>query len=565
MSDHDAEHEPKSEDHPQAVEKTSRWPGWIWSIPLAAMAIVAYLGFQQFAQSGPTVHVTFPVVGGLQAENTKVEYQGMEVGKVAEVRLRKDLAHVDVTLDMNPDMAGHLGKGTRFWIAGQPSITDLASIRSVITGPHIGVEPHPGDTQDHYDGLAKKPVNAYARQGTHYVLVADKLGSVTHGSTVTWHDMQVGEVEDTKLTQDRSHFTVDIFVSAPYDAMIHSGTRFWDAGAVQLATGNGGPKLEFQSLPALFQGAVALETPPEPAAGPRAKADTQFTLYRSKSRAEHAPDDTSVQYRVVFHASDAGGLDAGSPVMLMDKQIGTVTDSHLQYQPDSGTLDEIVTLGVEPWRIRLAGNKKWGDDRRAQMDEFMRKLIAQGMRARIGSTIPLVGGKTVELAFVSGPDPASLGGGDPPELPTGPESGIDGVLAAVNGVAAKINAIPLDQIAQNIHAVTQRLAALSESPQLQQSLENVEQAIDNVKQVTADAKGEVKPILDAVHRAAREAQSAVESARGLLTSNQFARNTPGQGNIGETLYEVSKAARSLRELADYLDRNPSALLKGRGG
>src|SRR6185312_3739829 len=98
------------------------------------------------------------------------------------------------------------------------------------------------------------------------------------------------------------------------------------------------------------------------------------------------------------------------------------------------------------------------------MDDFMRKLIAQGMRARIGSTIPLVGGKTVELAFVSGPDPASLGSGDPPELPTGPESGIDGVLAAVNGVAAKINAIPLDQIAQNIHAVTQRLAALSESP-----------------------------------------------------------------------------------------------------
>ena len=170
MSDNDAEHPHKAEDHPQAVEKRSRWPGWIWSIPLAAMAIVAYLGFQQFAESGPTVHVTFPVVGGLQADNTKVEYEGMEVGQVSKVRLRKDLQHVDVTLEMKPDMKGHLGKGTRFWIAGQPSITDLASIRSVITGPHIGVEPHPGDTQDHYDGLAKKPVNAYARQGTHYVL-----------------------------------------------------------------------------------------------------------------------------------------------------------------------------------------------------------------------------------------------------------------------------------------------------------------------------------------------------------------------------------------------------------
>jgi paraquat-inducible protein B len=35
--------------------------------------------------------------------------------------------------------------------------------------------------------------------------------------------------------------------------------------------------------------------------------------------------------------------------------------------------------------------------------------------------------------------------------------------------------------------------------------------------------------------------------------------------IGSTLQEVSRAARSLRVLADYLERHPDALLRGKPG
>ncbi|OYV36253.1 MAG: hypothetical protein B7Z80_16150, partial [Rhodospirillales bacterium 20-64-7] len=69
------------EQTPQAVEKQSRWPGWIWSVPIAALAIVAYLTFQQFAQRGPSVTVIFPTAD-IKADSTKVKYEGMEVGEV---------------------------------------------------------------------------------------------------------------------------------------------------------------------------------------------------------------------------------------------------------------------------------------------------------------------------------------------------------------------------------------------------------------------------------------------------------------------------------------------------
>ncbi len=67
---------------PQAEEKRSRWFGWIWAVPIAALFIVGYLVLRQFNQQGPSVVVTFEGAGGVQADNTKVQYEGLDVGKV---------------------------------------------------------------------------------------------------------------------------------------------------------------------------------------------------------------------------------------------------------------------------------------------------------------------------------------------------------------------------------------------------------------------------------------------------------------------------------------------------
>ena len=61
-----------SDEPRQAVEQPSRWPGWIWAIPIAAVGIVGYLAFQQIAASGPDVTVIFPTGGGIKAGDTKV-------------------------------------------------------------------------------------------------------------------------------------------------------------------------------------------------------------------------------------------------------------------------------------------------------------------------------------------------------------------------------------------------------------------------------------------------------------------------------------------------------------
>lgn len=548
---------------PSAKEEKSRWPGWIWAVPIAAVAIVAYLGFKQLAATGPEIAVIFPEAEGISANQTPVEYQGLKVGEVESVKLEKDLKHVRANIRMSSDMEGHLGPGTLFWIAG-PSLTNLSSIRSVISGPNIGIEPRNGPKQSSYHGLAQAPAVQEIQPGRRYLLHTARLGNVSPRAPVYFHGMAVGRVEELSLNSDQT-FTIPIFVREPYAKLVHDGTRFWSAGAVQMSMQGEGPRVQFQSLPSLLSGAIAFDTPSRAEAGREAGEDHVFKLYQDRQEAENAPSPDSVTYHVTF-GPDAGGLKVGAPVKLAGSVVGSVQQANLEYDPATGRLSEQATISVDPSRITLAGGGSWPAGRREPVDAFIDRLIGEGLRARAGSAIPLVGPKDVELAFVQGAPVAALSTGSPPTLPTDAEGGgIQGVMTALNDIASKLDGVPLEQISNNIQTVTSRLAALSNSPQLTQSFDNLNRSLSNVEQLTASAKTDLPEVLSSLRHVASEAQRTVADAQHLISTT--AGSGPmgmNQAGLSQTLYELSRAAESVRQLADYLDHHPSALIRGRG-
>jgi paraquat-inducible protein B len=152
-----------------------------------------------------------------------------------------------------------------------------------------------------------------------------------------------------------------------------------------------------------------------------------------------------------------------------------------------------------------------------------------------------------------------------PEIPTGPASGVSGIMASFSSVATKLDAVPFDQIADNVHEITGRLAGLSKSPQLTESLQRLDDTVGNVDQITHEARTQVGPLIASLHRLANQADSTVAAARDVISSSPLRASQPETEGLGNTLYELTRAARSVRELADYLDRHPEALLHGRGG
>lgn len=558
-------------DPPEARQRHSWWPGWIWAVPIAVLGIVVWLGIRHFEERGPKVVVTFDTAGGVTPSDTKIKYKDMVVGEVEAVQLKPDMRHVDVTLRLNSEMSGHLGTGTRFWIEGQSlSLTNLSAIKTLVSGPFIGVDPHPGDTVDHVQGLTQPPVLKAEPAGTRYTLHSGRLGSISRGSPIYYLDQRVGEVQGYHMTKAADGFDVYGFIEAPYDKLVHSDSRFWNASSVQLSTKGDGPSLHLQSLPALLEGAIAFDTPDrdrsvEDQSANQAGQDKTFTLYESKGAAEHAPDPADVPYRVTF-TGQSGGLQDNAPVMLEGNRVGTVRDSALRYDPTTGKLSTMATIVLDPRRIQVAGGEPLaGGHSRAPTDAMMRRLIDEGLRAELGKTTPLIGGTMVTLRFVPGAQPAALGKGTVPEIPTGSGTDLDAVIAKAGDVMDKIDRLPLTGIANDIHQTTQKLASLSQSPELSDSLRHLDQSMTNIDRVTTQARAEVGPILAQIRSTAREAQQTLASVQSIMGGGARAGEQPDTAGLPSTLYELKRAARSLRELSDYLDRHPEALLQGKRG
>lgn len=542
---------------PWVEQRRSRWPGWIWAIPIAALAVVAWLVYDQLASGGPLVTIEFPRSGGVSV-GTTVQYQGMHIGDVTKVTLEPDLQHVRVQARLQPQMARHLGAGTEFWIEG-PNLGDLSSFKAIIAGPTIGILPRSGSKQRSYAGLMDPPALEDVVPGTHFVLSASDLGSLGMGSPVYFRNLRVGKVISTAFQPDQT-FRASIFIRQPYDALVHEGTRFWNAGAVQISFGSTGPRLQLQSLASLLQGAVAFETPEPAQHGPVAADRHAFSLYDSQDAAEYAPGQDAALYNVVFGV-DAAGLATGAPVRLAGRQVGTVLHSTLTADATGSTLQQHVTLAIEPRRLGLDTTPNPG----AAMNTLMQHLIARGLRAQLGSALPVIGPPDVELAFVPDAPAATLTAGNPPSLPTAPGgAGIQGMMVALNTIANKFNGIPLDQIADNLRVATARLDDLVASPHLADSIDALNRSLDNVDRVTESARYELPEILTALRRVATEAEGTVGQARELIASTAgvgpMGLNSAG---LGQTLFEVSRAAQAMRELAEFLTRNPSALIQGR--
>ena len=546
---------------PEADYHSSRWPGWIWSVPIAAIGIAIWLGIRSFASTGPEVTVVFPQVANIKAGDTMVKFQNLVVGQVEAVKLEKDLRHIRVKLNLHADMAGHLGKGTRFWISGgKPSLSNLSSIRSIISGPSIGIQPAPGRAHSTYQGLAEKPVLSFGEEGTSYVLHTDKLGSVQRGTPIYYLGQEVGTVRDTHMVKGQS-FDITAFIDKPYNEFVHAGTRFWSAGAVSLETGGTGPSLQFQSIPSLIEGAIDFATPQGAAQGPVSKSGDGFTLYSGKNAALYARGPDTVLYRLQFPSS-SGSLAAHAAVTFQGTRIGSVVRSTLFYNPSTGDAGIDAVIGIDPSRITLAAKDKWTNPR-AQMDAMLNRLLSQGMRATLVSSPPVIGSDTVALRLAHD-TPAKLGSGTIPEIPTTAGGGVSGIMAKANDIVNKINQMPLPRIASNLDETASHVAALTSSPALGETLDNAARTTQHLDHMTHDMEYRIPGMLTQLRLALDKTTDALTSTQRLLASGSSSLSSPEAAGLPRTLYEVQRAARSLRALTDFLDRHPAALISGRG-
>lgn len=566
---------------PKAVVKTKRSFSIVWLVPVVALVIGGWLGYKALTTKGPTITITFETAEGLEAGKTRIKYKDVEMGQVDSVVLSEDLSHVILTASLVKGAERHLSDKTRFWVVrARVAAGEVSGLGTLFAGAYIGMEPKQGKPAITFKGLEVPPVITEGLPGRHFVLRASKLGSLDINAPVYHRQIKAGQVVAYEMEKAGQAVILKIFVNAPYHELVRQSTRFWNASGLDVAMDASGIRINTESLLSVMSGGIAFETPANLEAGEPAKEGQEFFLYETKeaTRAEAY----TVKNRWLLHFSGSvRGLTIGAPVEFRGIRVGQVLDVKLRFNLKDVDFRIPVLVELEPARLEAEDIGTSVSERREVMD----RLVEKGLRAQLKSGSFVTGQLYVDLDLHPNAAPAKINwNAANPEFPTVP-SQMDELTMSLTGLMEKLKRFPLEEIGVGLKDTVQGAGRLVNSPDLIQAIKDLQGTLDAFKNVAVGLDREVMPDLKkaaggfseamkdtqglvkalrsdltpALHQAVVEAQKTLVAAQTTLSSE-----SPLQHELKRVLSELSAAARSIRVMADYLERHPDALIRGKG-
>jgi paraquat-inducible protein B len=516
----------------------------VWLVPIGAVALVVWLAWRSLSDRGPAVTISFRNAEGLQAGQTKVQHRNVDLGTVESLELTSDMSRVIVHARMKRAATDHLTTNTRFAIiAPHVGVGGISGLSTIVSGSYIEMYPgKPGEPKRDFVGLGEPPVLQPDTRGRSFTLLANDLGSLTRGSPISYRGVTIGEVEDYSLRPGNQGVTVTAFIRSPHEDLVHPETRFWNAGGVDLTLGSQGLRIRANSWEQLLSGGIAFDTPDEALSKPASNPGSVFGLYDNRRAAERAPLGPTLIYVADFEGNQRN-LDAGTAVELQGVEVGEVTQAHLTYDDRHHTLVTRATFYIDPQRVHIMNMPRPANsDPQEAVRQWIGKLVGDGLRAQVSSASFLTGIKLVGLEMVPNAPRASLEReGDYVKMPSTSSGDLTAVL-------------------QNLQNVLKNIDRATSGPQLGHALQSLDDTLSRLDKVTRDIEPDIKSLIKSLRDTADSAQNTLNTVQGLMGNT-----APTGTDLPRLMRELTEAARSVRGLADYLDRHPESLLRGRKG
>jgi paraquat-inducible protein B len=528
--------EPGSADYPEAVAKPrSRWRvQLVWLVPLVAVLIGGWLAVQSILEKGPTITISFATGEGLEAGKTKIKFKNVDIGVVNSVVLSPDHKSVIASADLAKDAASMLVDDTRFWVV-RPRISGgtVSGLGTLLSGSFVGMDIG-SQTKQRRDfvGLETPPVFAAGVPGREFVLKSENMGSLDVGAPVFFRRLQVGQITSYALDPDGSGVTLHVFVNAPYDKYVKGDTRFWQASGVDVSLDTNGVKVNTESLVSILIGGLAFQSPPDSVEIAEAAAKSEFQLFNDRAEAMKRHDRIVDTYVFNFKES-VRGLTVGAPLDFRGIVVGEVTAIYTRFDPVTKEFSIPVEVHLFPERF-TSRYESGGQGGRLSKDprQMAQWMVEHGFRGQLRTGNLLTGQLYIALDFFPNAPKATMEWGKGPhELPT-VTGNLQGLQESITSLVAKLNKIPFDGIGKNLNQTLRDASALLKS-----------------------LDGEVIPEARSTLAAARDALLSVN--RTLHPDSALAQSTV------DTMRELSRTAASFRALADYLERHPEALIRGK--
>jgi paraquat-inducible protein B len=538
-------------------------PSIVWIIPVVTLLVGTWLVFKTLSEQGPLVSISFKTAEGIEVGKTKIKYKNVDIGTVEDIRFSDDFSNVILTAEFNQGSEKFLKRSTRFWVVKpQLGLQGATGLSTLVSGAYIEIEPGPGADQRHFVGLEKQPVVKADEQGVEVTLVTQKLGSVDLGSPIYYQGLLAGEVLGHELGNDRKSVYIHAFIKDPFDQLIRGNTNFWNVSGINLSMGADGFKVRTESIRSMIYGGIAFDTPETLEQATTDIDNLVFTLHDNFESIQENSYTRKLKFMMFFDSS-VRGLSMGAPVEFKGIKVGSVLDVRLEFDNEDTSFRIPVLIEIELQRIIERGNEE-----SSSTYETLNKLVERGLRARLQTGSLLTSQLYVDLDMHPG-TPINISGEETlfPELPTLASTNFGAITASAESLLAKFNAIDIHEVTnvilstiKNVDETVSNVNELISIPGLPQAIENMKVSLSNFKSIMQKVDGSnIQEAINAGH-------SALESLTVTLdkTNNVLEPNSPAQYNLIKLTGELEETARSIRSLVETLERNPQALIFGKG-
>jgi paraquat-inducible protein B len=521
----------------------------VWIIPILAAVVALGIAIQRVRNSGPDINIVVKSASGIEAGKTLIKYKDVTIGHVTTVQLSDDYRQVLVSAQIDKHAAGLIVEDAKFWVvAPHVSLSGVSGLNTLLSGQYIGFQAGTSLKRGHdYSALEVAPIVA-DQPGRRLRLKAKTLGSIGIGAPIYYRSMPVGQVEAYDLAADGESIEATIFVNAPYDKYVTSGSRFWNASGVDVTAGANGVEIHTESIVSVLVGGVGFDVPEFVPPGEPAAANAEFPLYQSRILAMTIPDAIE-QHFVLFFNESLRGLVVGAPVTLFGLPVGRVAEVGLSFDPATLNLRPRVLVTFYP--ERLGANLTAKD--RAEAATNIGSMSAQararvlhhlvedrGLRAQLQTGSLLTGDLFVAFDYVpNAPKPKVDWAKEPIELPVA-SGGLATLEAKLNSILAKIDNMPLADMGAGVKNV---LGTLNQT---------LKQADALFSRVDAELLPEGTKTIAALHKAIADADSAL-----------LGKDSPTAQDLHDMMQELTDTMRSVRIFVNYLQQHPSILIRGK--
>src|SRR5271166_41226 len=283
--------------------------------------------------------------------------------------------------------------------------------------------------------------------------------------------------------------------------------------------------------------------------------------FASAASAQVAPIVDGVPFLIRFGGT-VRGLKPGAPVEVRGIRIGEVTSVGVDYAPDSNGFVAPVGIVLQPSLFPAAAVHP---RTAAEVYDAADVLVQRGLRAQVSDTQLLGGEAIVTLDIQPDAAPATLDrSGKVPELPAGPTPR-ERIAQQFQPLIAKLANAPIDQVFAELQDSMAALKQLVTGPELRGALEELRGASAELRNVVDRLGARSDALIANLNETVRSTNRLIDHTGQTLATidRQVGDRSPLLADIRGLVQQMDGAARSLRLMAEYLERNPNALITGK--